>query len=175
MHFVYITTNLINGKKYLGKHNGKNKNYLGSGTLLKKAIEKYGRENFSIQIVQECSTEEETYELEKKLSLKFNVVESVEWYNMKVGGEGFSSGKFHPMFGVPKSEQHKIKLSKANIGKKLSDETKQKISLRFRGSNNPCFGLKVQNHPAYGHKKSEICKKIYQKKSKVELNLKKNY
>lgn len=40
MSFVYITENLINDKKYLGKHNGKSQNYLGSVTILKKAIEK---------------------------------------------------------------------------------------------------------------------------------------
>ena len=41
--FVYVTTNLINGKKYLGKHNGKSNSYLGSGKALKKAIKKYGK------------------------------------------------------------------------------------------------------------------------------------
>jgi hypothetical protein len=166
MAFVYITTNLLNGKKYLGKHNGKNSNYLGSGTLLKKAIKKYGKENFSIEIIKECNTDEEAYELEKKLSLQLNVVENDDWYNMSIGGEGFSSGKLHPMFGIPKSEEHKIKLSKANIGKKVLEETKEKISLQFTGSKNPCFGLKGEKHPAYGHKKSEQSKKRISEKNK---------
>lgn len=42
MAYIYLTTNLINGKKYIGQHNGSIKdNYLGSGVLLVKAIEKY--------------------------------------------------------------------------------------------------------------------------------------
>lgn len=46
-YFIYETTNLKNGKKYIGKHYGElNDSYLGSGTLLKKAIEKYGKESF---------------------------------------------------------------------------------------------------------------------------------
>ena len=34
-HYIYLTTNLINGKKYIGKHFGAiDDSYLGSGTLL---------------------------------------------------------------------------------------------------------------------------------------------
>ena len=42
--FIYITTNLINGKRYIGQKKydkeGTWKNYLGSGTYLKRALEK---------------------------------------------------------------------------------------------------------------------------------------
>jgi hypothetical protein len=99
--FVYITTNLINGKKYLGKHNGKHDDYLGSGTVLKDAIKKYGKENFEREIVKECLTDEAAYELEKQLSETWNVVSDPNWYNMRIGGEGFQSGELHPMFGIP--------------------------------------------------------------------------
>lgn len=36
--FIYITTNLINGKKYIGQKKGYNDTYLGSGKILKLAI-----------------------------------------------------------------------------------------------------------------------------------------
>ena len=108
--FVYVTTNLINGKKYLGKHNGKSNSYLGSGKALKKAIEKYGKENFQRKIIKECLSDKEAYELEKHLSEQWNVVLDSNWYNMKIGGDGFQSGKFHPMFQIPKSQDHKKKL-----------------------------------------------------------------
>ena len=126
--FVYITTNLINGKKYLGKHNGKHEGYLGSGTILKTAIKKYGKENFKREIIKECLSDKEAYELEKELSKKWNIVSDSNWYNMKIGGEGFESGKLHPMFGLPKSSAHKEKLSLANQGKILSIKT---IYIRF--------------------------------------------
>lgn len=47
-HLIYKTTNLLNGKIYIGKHTTTNKedNYLGSGIKLINAIKKYGRENF---------------------------------------------------------------------------------------------------------------------------------
>jgi hypothetical protein len=48
---IYCTTNKINGKKYIGSHNKRKLNYLGSGTDLKQAIKKYGKENFTRQIL----------------------------------------------------------------------------------------------------------------------------
>ena len=53
MGFVYKTTNLIDGKIYIGKYSGKDKKYLGSGTYLKNAINKYGRENFIREIIED--------------------------------------------------------------------------------------------------------------------------
>ena len=58
--FIYITTNHINGKKYIGQKkydkSGKWKKYLGSGLALKNAITKYGVENFSKEIIEELNS-----------------------------------------------------------------------------------------------------------------------
>lgn len=55
INFIYITTNIVNGKKYIGKHTGYvDDNYLGSGSLLKKAISKYGKQNFRREIIVIC-------------------------------------------------------------------------------------------------------------------------
>ena len=51
MH-VYMITNLIDGKQYIGaEKNGNNPDYFGSGKLIKEAIEKFGRENFKKEIL----------------------------------------------------------------------------------------------------------------------------
>ena len=48
--FVYITTNLVNCKRYIGQcrfSNPRWKTYIGSGKLIKIAIKKYGKENYT--------------------------------------------------------------------------------------------------------------------------------
>ena len=48
--YIYKTTNLINGKIYVGKHKGAfTEKYLGSGVHLKRAVKIYGKECFSVE------------------------------------------------------------------------------------------------------------------------------
>ena len=51
MFYIYRTTNLINGKTYIGQHKRRPGRYFGSGLLLKNAIKKYGKENFKVEIL----------------------------------------------------------------------------------------------------------------------------
>lgn len=111
MPIVYLTTNLINGKKYLGKCAHKKNYYLGSGLALKKAIIKYGKENFKKEILFEVSTLQEAAEIEKKLSIDWNVSSDENWYNLKLGGDGGS------IKGIPKTEETKKKISESRKGK----------------------------------------------------------
>jgi hypothetical protein len=48
---IYKTTNLTNGKIYVGKDRNNDPNYLGSGTLILRAIKKHGRKNFKKQLL----------------------------------------------------------------------------------------------------------------------------
>ena len=134
--FIYITTNLVNGKRYLGQKEFSQNNwktYLGSGIAFKRALEKYGEENFSKNIIYICYSEEELNQIEYELSVFFDVVESNDWYNLVLGG-GVSRG-WHP------SEETRTKISeKAKI--RLSDPT-----------NHPMYGkqgLSGETNPQYG-------------------------
>lgn len=94
MSVVYITTNLLNGKKYIGSDSNNDKYYYGSGVNLKKAIKKYGKRNFKKDILWKGNykflKEMEEYWLEY-----FNVEKSQLFYNAtnKVGGS--AKGKSH--------------------------------------------------------------------------------
>ena len=84
-YIVYKTTNTINGKYYIGAHRTDNLNdgYMGSGVGLKRAIAKYGKENFVTETLHTLPTEEQMYEKEKEL-----VVIGKNSYNMTKGGFG---------------------------------------------------------------------------------------
>lgn len=87
--YIYKTTNNINGMQYIGKHHGElNDSYLGSGKILKLAIQKYGKENFSKEILYINKSEEENQEKEKYYIKLYNAVESPCFYNIHEGGGG---------------------------------------------------------------------------------------
>lgn len=44
---IYKTTNIVNGKIYVGQNKNNNRYYLGGGTLLQKAIKKYGKDTYA--------------------------------------------------------------------------------------------------------------------------------
>ena len=56
-----ITTNIVNGKSYVGSHGTNNlkDGYKGSGRTLIKAFEKYGRKKFKRRILKECKSIED--------------------------------------------------------------------------------------------------------------------
>ena len=56
--YIYVTTNLLNGKKYVGRHCSTefDKSYYGSGIHLKRSINKYGIENFSCELIDTADT-----------------------------------------------------------------------------------------------------------------------
>jgi group I intron endonuclease len=83
---IYKTTNLLNGKFYVGKDEKNNPYYLGSGKILKLAIKKYGIENFKKEIIETCKTIDELNEREK---FWINVLSATTFgYNIAEGGTG---------------------------------------------------------------------------------------
>lgn len=112
--YIYITTNLINGMKYIGKHKASrfDLTYKGSGKVLLRAFKKYGRENFSCQILEKqagintiCESLAELNEAEKFYIAYYNCVYDSAYYNLKPGGDGGC---------LEQSDQTKEKLSHWN-------------------------------------------------------------
>ena len=88
-YYIYLTTNLINNNKYIGKHYGElDDDYLGSGKLLTLAINKYGKINFKKEILYISSSNEENNQKEKEFIKTFNAVERRDFYNIHEGGDG---------------------------------------------------------------------------------------
>ena len=86
---IYKITNKVNGKIYIGKHQTKylNDGYMGSGKLLKYAIEKHGLENFEKEILFQFDNEGDMNAKEAELvTEEFCLREDT--YNICPGGQG---------------------------------------------------------------------------------------
>ena len=130
--WVYLTTNLINSKKYVGQTvtplNGRK--YVGSGKLIKAAIKKYGIENFKREDLFE-GTEYQVDLKEAEYIREFNAVESYDFYNLKEGGH-------HGRHGEETKKLIGLKIT----GRKDSNETKKKKSNAHKGEKNAFYNKK---------------------------------
>jgi group I intron endonuclease len=151
--YIYKTTNVINGKVYIGqsiKEPSESKRYLGSGKLLSFAIKKYGKESFLKEILEETSDFEYLQFLEEKYIALYNSRDKSIGYNLAKGGSGskgvepWNKGK---KFG-PRTEETRAKIKKAKefcsdeerelrrqrqLGKKWPEEHKKKLSEAHKG------------------------------------------
>lgn len=93
---IYKTTNLINGKFYIGKDSKNDPNYLGSGKILKKAFKRYGIENFKKEIIEECTSEDHLNERERYWITFLLCRERDDCYNIGEGGIGGDNITYHP-------------------------------------------------------------------------------
>lgn len=123
--YIYKSTNLVNGRPYIGQTTKKSKRqYLGSGLLIRRAVNKYGRENFKLEIIAYANSQKQLDQLEKDIIFSYRKRLGKKLYNIANGGYGI--GKH--------SKETKEKLSKANLGKKLTKEHKIKIGLASKGN-----------------------------------------
>jgi len=126
---VYKTVNKIDGKAYIGKDAQNNPKYLGSGISLKKAIKKYGKENFKKEILEYCESKQELWKREEYWLNKFNVKNDSNFYNRTNKAFGAWEGRIY----LPPSKETKLKMSMAKQDIPLSEEHKQSISEAMKG------------------------------------------
>jgi hypothetical protein len=96
-NYIYKTTNLLNGRFYIGMHSTDDLSdgYLGSGTQLWRAIRKHGRENFRIEILEQHLDRKSLVAREKELVTPDFIKENKSLcMNLKPGGEGGGAFEF---------------------------------------------------------------------------------
>lgn len=170
MAIIYKTTDILNDKIYIGQSIFNNEEYYGSGKWLKRAIIKYGKDNFKKEIVEECDISE----LNEKEIYWINYYKSNEiGYNISRGGQvGWMNGLKH-------TDETKNKLSEMNkghknhfYGKHHTEETKKKISEslkkseKFQKSIKNEEKLKKMKLSATGRNHSDETKKKISEKNK---------
>jgi hypothetical protein len=90
-YYLYIITNLVNGKVYFGVHGAEtlNNRYMGSGTVLGNSKVKHGINNFRLYPLRFFKTREEMFAAERELvTLDFINTHKEYIYNRAKGGEG---------------------------------------------------------------------------------------
>ena len=171
---VYIHTNKINGKMYVGQtvhgnnpekrwNNGKG---YSSSTYFYSAIEKYGWDNFDHQIIASNLTKSEADNFEKLLIKELNTMNKKVGYNLTAGGDGnvgYSPSDetrqkiSNSLKGQPRSREAIEKTRRALLGTHLSEETKKKLSESKKGKQNPMYGVGLcgEKNGMYGKHHSE--------------------
>lgn len=88
-HFIYKTTNLLTGRYYIGMHSTDDLNdgYMGSGRRLRYSINKHGKENHKVEILEFFDSRKELIANEKRV-VTLDEIAKEECMNLKVGGEG---------------------------------------------------------------------------------------
>lgn len=185
---IYLIKNLITKKIYLGQssnikrrfqeHKYKLKNGSHRNIYLQNAWNKYGSDNFTFEIIEECPLEEIN---QKEIFYISKFKEISEMYNFTEGGEGTigynhteeakqkisenARGRKAWNKGIPRSDEVKQLISKQKKGKpssfkgkKHSDEAKKKLSDAMKG-HPPTLGNKgrTQSEEA-NRKRSETLK-----------------
>lgn len=121
---VYRHTNLVNGKVYVGitrqnpEKRWANGRHYEANKHFTAAIEKYGWENFSHEILYDNLSNEDACRIENELILEHDSMNPSYGYNVLPGGQGFKRG--------PLSEETKRKLSKIMKGRTFSDDQRRK-------------------------------------------------
>jgi group I intron endonuclease len=139
-YVIYKTTNIINNKIYVGQNTTNRKNYLGSGILIRYAIKKYGRENFTKEILETCSDLEELNNREIFWIKHFDSINNKIGYNLHIGGRNIGSFIRTKKYIFTNEHKRNISIGRTNI--KLTDEHKRNISLNHAdvsGINNPMY------------------------------------
>jgi group I intron endonuclease len=152
---IYKTTNLINGKQYIGKDKYNNPDYLGSGKILRQSIQKYGRENFQKEILEHCLDEDHMAEREKFWIAHYSACESKNYYNIVPGGYGGDSITFHP---EKELICEKIKIARKRQVINHSEETRKKIGDSQRGELGFWYGKQQSDESNQKRSKSLVGK-----------------
>lgn len=157
---IYCITNVVDGKRYIGQtirtfkeRSNEHKRDLINGNhyndYLQLSYNKYGGHSFTFEILEICETLDQCNEAEEFWIYTFRTLNRKYGYNLKSGG---SKGRLSPesiikmsksLTGKKLSQETKDKIREIMIGRIVSIQTKQRMSIAQSGENNAMFGRKA--------------------------------
>lgn len=168
-YIVYRVDNLVNGKYYIGQHQTENPVdcYSGSGKALMFAQAKYGISSFCKTLLFDFDNFNDMNNKEMELVQLSNCYPyDLMSYNLIPGGKyiGTLNGELNPLYGIPFTEDHKSKISKALTGIPKSEEHKKHISQSRTGQPSTWTLLSDEQKKTITQKISKSHKKIIHNK-----------
>lgn len=170
-NYFYKITNNINGHYYYGIHstNDLNDGYMGSGTRLHWAYKKYGKENFTKEILKFFETYEDACEYENIIVNEI-LVKDDSCYNIKLGGLGGSpnmltviddNGKTYYVF----KDDERLKTGELHfiwVGRERTKESRDKIRRSTTNQKNPAKRIFVNKDGVFKYVLREDVNKLLQ-------------
>ncbi len=124
---------------YIGKFKGEfNPNYLGSGIVLNRAINKYGKNSFTTRLIDQAKDREELNKIEKAYIFIYRTKYGKQrLYNVSAGGDGGATmtGKKHTAKSIEKMKKNHA--GGREKGYHITKEHKGKIGLANKGNLGP--------------------------------------
>ncbi len=145
---IYVITNKLNGKQYVGQTQRPLKERIyehrhGKVLYIDRVIRKIGWENFTVEVLEVCKTLEELNEREMYWIRKLNT-KKPNGYNQTDGGNGkrgqnlseetktrlsfMRTGEKNPNYGKPLSDWQKKRISEARTGATMRNDAHAKVS-----------------------------------------------
>lgn len=156
-HFIYKTTNLLNGKYYIGMHSTDNLNdgYMGSGRRLRYSINKHGKKNHKVEILEFVLNRKELIKREKEIVSSDEILK-MNCMNLMPGGTG----------GLISKEHHKKMRDGATNW--LNNKWEEK---EFREKHCELSGKRMEQHHKDGKIKYDtFTGRTHKKKSKKKMS-----
>ena len=158
IYSIYLITNLVNDKKYVGwtsrdplvrfkEHKSSREPKTQERSAISYAIEKYGTDNFNFQILYQSKDYDHCRDIETFFITENESLVDQWGYNKDLGGTGHKRSQ-------ETIEKHRQQIS----GRKQSEEHKKKRADAVRGVKNGMFGKTGENHPGYGSTHSDESK-----------------
>jgi group I intron endonuclease len=181
MGYIYLRKNLSNGKCYVGQtkdierrnNDWNNLNWRYGGILIERARAKYGADGFSFEILKECGDDEMNYW--EKYYVKLYNSKKPYGYNSTDGGDSIyeiteetkakmaaaKRGKPNPKSAAARRGKPNPKSAAARRGRKLSEETKARMSVAQKTSEKAKIGRTKAADALRGRKRpAEVVAKV---------------
>jgi group I intron endonuclease len=156
---IYKIVNALDGRMYIGQsvnpaYRAKRHFWKNNGCVkLRRAIEKYGRDNFSFSVLCWCEDKADANEVEELLISLGDT--RANGYNITPGGFGTGAGKDNPFFGKSHTDELKARMSVSKLGKPMSSATRKKIA----NANRHRIITEATKEKLRRRSKSELCSK----------------